>query len=173
MRKTLILVLTAALACAPLTAMAGRGNDVIVGSVIGGAAGAVIGNGFGGRNGAIIGGALGAAVGVTIATEHDGGGQHYSNNRGEDRYQRVGDERYDYDRDGRDRYDNYRRESREVVVVESPRYYYQGNDFVYGVPPHLVYRGHRGWDRGWHREDRDDDRYYPRDEERYYRSRRW
>ncbi len=35
-----------------------------------------------------------------------------------------------------------------MVVVESPRHYYRGNEFVYGVPEHHDNGRHRGWERG-------------------------
>lgn len=152
------LILAALLTAVPLGAQAGRGSEAVIGSIIGGATGAIIGHNLGGRDGAIVGGAIGAAAGVTIATDqnrNDG----YDRNRGyqsaydndrryDNRYDNRRNDRYDDRRDRRD--DRYDRR-REVVVVESPRYYYQGNDFVYGVPPPPP--RYNGWDR------RDDRRY--------------
>lgn len=184
MRNTLPLVLAATLACAPLAAMAGNNGDIVVGSVLGGAVGAVIGNGFGGRDGAIIGGAIGAAAGVTIATDNQRYGERYDQ-RYEDydrRYRRVDNNRYDYDHDDDYYRDDYRRGSR--VVVESPRHYYSGNDFVYGVPPRANYGYQRSRGRGHHGHHQHDHhcghdvvlvqpapRYVY--ENRYYSSRRW
>lgn len=123
MRHLASLILASALFAVPLAAKADRGSDAVVGSIIGGATGAIIGNGFGGRDGAIVGGAIGAAAGVAIATD-------------DDRYRRYSrDDRRRYDDDDHRRYrGDDRRYHREVVVVESPRYYYRGNDFVYGRP---------------------------------------
>lgn len=155
MRKTLTLILAASLAAVPFAASAGRGNDAIVGSIIGGATGAVIGNNLGGRDGAIVGGAIGAAAGVAIATDRGG----YNNGYRQD----------DYRYSNNYRRDDYRRDyrPREIVVVESPRHYYYGNEFVYGVPQHYGNGRHRGWDR------RDDRRDYRNDYRRdyYYRDR--
>lgn len=135
MRQLTSLLLATAMLAAPLAAQAGKGNDAVVGSIIGGATGAIIGNGFGGRDGAIVGGAIGAAAGVAIATDND-------------RYDRY-DRRYErYERDDDRRYRDYdRRYRRDVVVVESPRYYYRGNDFVYGYPSYDKPR-HRGRGHG-------------------------
>lgn len=144
MRNTLSLLLAGALLTVPFSALAGRGSDAVVGSIIGGTAGAIIGNGFGGRDGAIVGSAIGAAAGVAIAT--DGNGQRYPDHRGYDHRYR------DY---GRDRYSH---RTREVVVLESPRYYYEGTQFVYGVPARPPVRGHQQrWDR--HDRHHNHDRY--------------
>lgn len=181
MRNTLPLILAATLACSPLAAMAGNGSDIVVGSVLGGAVGAVIGNGFGGRDGAIIGGAIGAAAGVTIATDDQRNNERY--NDYDRRYRSVDNNRYgyDYDHDEYDEDDDFRRGSR-AVIVESPRHYYSGNDFVYGVPPRDNYGYQRG--RGHHGHHQHD-RYCGHDvivvqqspryeyENRYYSSRRW
>jgi hypothetical protein len=116
--KSHSLALAAVLLAAPLAAQAGNKGNAVVGSVIGGAAGAIIGNSLGGRDGAIVGGAIGAAAGVTIATDQ----------------QRYGGYPNQYD-NRRDHYGHSGQYRQEVVVVESPRHYYQGNEFVYGVPP--------------------------------------
>lgn len=149
MRKASSVLLAAALLSATFVAQA-RDGDAIIGSILGGATGAVIGNNVGGRDGAIIGGAIGAAAGVAIATDHqrNSGYDHHgyrSVRRDHDGHRY--DSRYDshYDR-------NYQR-SREVIVVESPRHYYRGNEFVYGVPHHddghhRYYRDHPGRGRG-------------------------
>ena len=160
MRNSSPLIFAALLLAAPLVSQAGNG-EAIVGSILGGATGAIIGNNVGGRDGAIVGGAIGAAAGVAIATDNNNGNRRYDNNRHDDRRGRDGyynthddyRHRNDYNRYDRydrryDRYDNDHR--REVVVVESPRYYYQGNDFVYGVPSHYDNGRHRGWERNRH-----------------------
>lgn len=189
MRKLSPLILAALLTIAPHAASAGNGNDAVIGSIIGGVTGAVIGNGFGGRDGAIVGSALGAAAGVAIATDNNRN-QGYNNQQG---YQSVHrDDRYRDDRRYYDnnRYDNrrdYRYEQRrEVVVVESPRHYYRGNEFVYGVPPRYDNRDQRNWNRNdW--DGRDHRRHHhhdrgpnvviiqpaPRYDDRTYSSRRW
>ena len=176
MRKSLFLILAAVISATPVATMAGDGRDVVIGSIIGGATGAIIGNNLGGRDGAIVGGAIGAAAGVAIATDPQ-------RNDGYNRYENRRDERYDrYGRrdDGYARYENDRRHDRhddrrhgyqrEVVVVESPRHYYQGNDFVYGVPPRHDNGRHQGWQQGRRNYDRggnviiiqqDDGRYCP------------
>lgn len=167
MRKTLFLILAASLLAAPFAASAGRGNDVVIGSIIGGATGAVIGNNLGGRDGAIVGGAIGAAAGVAIASDRGGhdNSSSYNNGRGYNNGYRNDDYRYSNNH----RREDYRRydRPREVVVVESPRHYYYGNEFVYGVPQHYDNGHHRGWDR------RDDRRDYRRDDRRdhHYRER--
>ena len=143
MRKFTSVLLAAALLSTTFAAQA-RDGDAIIGSILGGATGAVIGGNVGGRDGAIIGGAIGAAAGVAIASDnqrnvgydHDGY-RSVRRDYDDDRY----DSRYD------SRYDRRYQSSREVVVVESPRYYYRGNDFVYGVPEHYDNGRHRGWDR--------------------------
>ncbi|MES2885961.1 MAG: glycine zipper 2TM domain-containing protein [Pseudomonadota bacterium] len=157
MRKTRTLILAASLAATSFVASAGRGNDVVIGSIIGGATGAVIGNNLGGRDGAIVGGAIGAAAGVAIATDRGG----YNNGSGYHNGYRQDDYRYSNNY----RRDDYRRDyrPREVVVVESPRHYYYGNEFVYGVPQHHDNGRHRGWDR------RDDRRDYRSDYRRDHR----
>jgi len=145
MRHFKSLILASLLLAAPLGAQAGNGSDAVVGSIIGGATGAILGNGFGGRDGAIVGGAIGAAAGVAIATDNR------RSDRYDDRYDRRGhddDRRYGYAHDDDRRYRDYDRGyRRDVVVVESPRYYYRGNDFVYGRPSDDD-RGHRGRGRG-------------------------
>lgn len=184
MRKTLALILAAAISAASLPAVAGDGRDAVIGSIIGGATGAVIGNGFGGRDGAIVGGAIGAAAGVAIATDQQ---RNRSYNNGYD--SRRDDNRYGRRDDGYARYENNRRDDRryddrysnryddrrygyprEVVVVESPRHYYQGNEFVYGVPPRHDNGRHQGWQQSRRDYDRggnviiiqqDDGRYCP------------
>ncbi len=142
MRQLSSLILAGLLLAAPLGAQAGNGSDAVVGSIIGGATGAILGNGFGGRDGAIVGGAIGAAAGVAIATD---------NRRHDDRYDRRGhddDRRYGYARHDDRRYrDHDRGYRRDVVVVESPRYYYRGNEFVYGRPSDDG-RHHRSRGRG-------------------------
>lgn len=139
MRKVSSVLLATALLSAAFVVQA-RDGDAIIGSILGGATGAVIGNNVGGRDGAIIGGAIGAAAGVAITTDHQ-------RNSGYDRdgYRSV---HRDYDDDRYDsRYDRSYQSSREVIVTESPRYYYRGNDFVYGVPEHYDNGRHHGWDR--------------------------
>ncbi len=139
--RTLLLSLT--LLAAPLAAQAGNGSDAVIGSIIGGATGAVIGNNLGGRDGAIVGGAIGAAAGITIATE----GRRHDDYRRREVYGREvrrsyddhddhhDDDRYDRRYERNDRYDRRHDRYGNAVVVESPRYHYRGNEFVYGVPP--------------------------------------
>jgi hypothetical protein len=146
MRKMFLPLLAAAMLALPAVSQAGSRNDAVIGSILGGATGAVIGNNLGGRDGAIVGGAIGAAAGVAIATDN---GSRRGYDDGTQRVYRDNRYRNDYYDRGRD----YRRE----VVVESPRYYYQGNEFVYGVPPrndHYDNGRHRGWDRHRHGYDR-------------------
>jgi hypothetical protein len=123
----------------PYSAHADRQGEVIVGSVLGATTGAVIGHQLGGRDGAIVGGVLGAAAGVAIATD----GSYRDDRRETTRVVRYDDRRPTY--------------YRERVVVESPRYYYAGNDFVYGYPRH-DHGHHRGWyrdeGRRYHHNDR-------------------
>ncbi len=159
MRKSSLFISAALLLAAPLVSQAGNG-EAIIGSILGGATGAIIGNNVGGRDGAIVGGAIGAAAGVAIATDNRNNNSRYDDNRYDDRRGRDGyynahdDYRYRNDYNRYERYDrgygNDRR--REVVVVESPRYYYQGNDFVYGVPSHYDNGRHRGWERNRYRD---------------------
>lgn len=149
MRKSLVslTVLSAALMLsAPLSAQAGNKDRIIVGSVLGAATGAVIGNSLGGRDGAIVGGAIGAATGVAIATDQRG----YRDN-GYNRYQSNDHNRRDDRYDRADRHDRRDRHDYGYREVETPRYYYQGNDFVYGVPQRQEYRHDRGHHRGWQR----------------------
>ncbi len=143
MRKISHYILAAFLLSMPLAAQAGDRSDAVIGSIIGGATGAVIGNNLGGRDGAIVGGAIGAAAGVAIAT--DGNNRGYNSGYRNDAYQAGRDHDRRYRRDHQ-RYDRYR----ELVVVESPRHYYQGNDFVYGVPPRHDNGRRRGWDDDRH-----------------------
>jgi len=153
----------AALLSLPLLAAADDRGNIVIGSVLGGATGAVIGNNLGGRDGAIVGGVIGAAAGATIATDRGG----YHDDRDDRRY-RSGYNDYGYRQDQYQYRDHYRRygheRPREVVVVESPRHYYYGNDFVYGVPPrqdhgHHYYGHNRRHDRREYRRDyRHDDR---------------
>lgn len=142
MRKFTSVLLAAALLSTTFAAQA-RDGDAIIGSILGGATGAVIGNNIGGRDGAIIGGAIGAAAGVAIASDHQRNVGY--NHDGYRSVHRGDDRRYDSRYDSR--YDRRYQGSREVVVVESPRHYYRGNDFVYGVPEHHDNGHHRGWDR--------------------------
>lgn len=155
MRQLTSLIFATALAAAPFATQAGAGNDAVVGSIIGGATGAIIGNGFGGRDGAIVGGAIGAAAGVAIATDNN----RYNRYNRYERYDHRGyDSRrdHDYGHDDRRYRDDDRRYQRNIVVVESPRYYYRGNDFVYGRPSD-DYRGHgRGRGHGHHHHDHED-----------------
>lgn len=145
MRKISALLMAGLMLTAPLVSNAGEGGNAIVGSVIGGATGAVIGNGFGGRDGAIIGGAIGAAAGVAIATDH-----RRNDDYRDDDYRYLDSRRYER-RDDYNRYDRYYDGRREVVVVDSPRYYYRGNEFVYGVPPRDYDRYGRGVYEGYDR----------------------
>lgn len=156
MRKSSPFIFAVLLLAVPSVSQAGNG-EAVIGSILGGATGSIIGNNVGGRDGAIVGGAIGAAAGVAIATDNNN--RRYDDHRHEDRRGRDGyydahdDYRYrnDYNRYERyDRYENHRH--REVVVVESPRYYYQGNDFVYGVPSHYDNGRHRGWERNRYRD---------------------
>lgn len=144
----------AALLSLPLLATAGNG-EIIIGSVLGGATGAIIGNNLGGRDGAIVGGAIGAAAGVAIANE---GRRSDHDDRYDRRYVGGYDRDDDDDRhrryDGR-RYDQYGR----VIVVETPRHHYRGNQFVYGVPQHYDNGRHRGWDDRRHSRWDDDRRH--------------
>ena len=172
MRKTLSLILAATISAATLPAMAGDGREAVIGSIIGGATGAIIGNNLGGRDGAIVGGAIGAAAGVVIATDQQRDRRHegYEHRRDDHRHRNDGYARYERD-DRYNRYDDRRYgHQREVVVVESPRHYYQGNEFVYGLPPRHDNGRHRGWQQGRRDYDRggnviivqqDDGRYCP------------
>lgn len=150
----------------PLSSQAGNGDDVVVGSVLGGGVGAVIGHQLGGRDGAIVGGVIGAAAGAAIAQDdhRDSGDRRYQSNR----YDRGYDDGYGY----RDRYQTGYRiyeapRYRERIVVESPRHYYRGNEFVYGYPDRDDRRG-RGWDNNrWD----DNGRHRGHGHERYERGR--
>ncbi len=153
MRTVSSIILAALLTAAPVASQAGNSEETVIGVILGGATGAIIGRNLGGRDGAIVGGAIGAAAGATIANDrnrNDGyeDDRRYQSARQDRRYDDRYDQRYDrrgddrYDRRYDDRYDDRYDQQREVVVVESPRYYYQGNDFVYGVPP--------GYGRGHH-----------------------
>lgn len=151
MRHLTISLLLAATLAAPLAAQAGKGEEAVVGSIIGGATGAIIGNGLGGRDGAIVGGAIGAAAGVAIATDRD---RHSHRDYERDRGYREVYRRDDWDDDRRYR-DYDRGYRREVVVVESPRHYYRGNEFVYGYPSHDRWAHHPGRGHGYGRRYRD------------------
>lgn len=135
MRKVTSVLLAAALLSATFAAQA-RDGDAIIGSILGGATGAVIGNNMGGRDGAIIGGAIGAAAGVAIATDHQ-----RNSGYGHDGYRSVRRDHHDGRYDSH--YNRSYQHSREVIVVESPRHYYRGNEFVYGAPQH--YDNHHGY----------------------------
>lgn len=135
----------------PLSSQADNGGDVVVGTVLGGGVGAVIGHQLGGRDGAIVGGVIGAAAGAAIAQDdHRYGDDRYDRRYQSNRYDRGYDDGYAYN----DRYQTGYRvyetpRYRERIVVESPRHYYRGNEFVYGYPDRDGHRG-RGWnDNRW------------------------